>query len=86
MRIGLLQLNSTIGDFTANQARLKDAYQTACDRGAEFVAAPEMCVGGYPPRDLLLCDEFVDANLDALEQITSKSPGSAPLMPIGPLR
>ena len=35
MRIGLLQLNATIGAFDANRARLEEAYREAVQRGAE---------------------------------------------------
>lgn len=67
VRTGVLQLNPTIGDFTGNVSRLLDAYAAACARGAELVVAPELYLSGYPPRDLLLRRDFVDANLDALQ-------------------
>ncbi|HEU6447629.1 MAG TPA: NAD+ synthase [Verrucomicrobiae bacterium] len=78
MRIGLLQLNSTIGDFPANQKKLLSAYTQAIERGAEFVFAPELFLCGYPPRDLLLRADFVDANLAALESV-AKQIGAVPL-------
>lgn len=78
MRIGLLQLNSTIGDFAANRERLLAAYGEAVAGGAEFVLAPELYLCGYPPRDLLQRDDFVDANLSALEE-TAARVGSVPL-------
>ena len=46
--------------------------------GAEFVIAPELFLCGYPPRDLLLRADFVDANLAALAE-TAKSTGPVPL-------
>ncbi|MGA9778628.1 MAG: NAD+ synthase [Limisphaerales bacterium] len=78
MKIGLLQLNSTIGDFAANRQKLLAGYETACARGAEFVLAPELFLCGYPPRDLLLRADFVGANLTALAE-TAKSIGKIPL-------
>jgi NAD+ synthetase len=66
LKIGLLQLNSTIGDFAANQAKLLAAYQQAAASGAEFIIAPELFLCGYPPRDLLLRPDFIAANLAAL--------------------
>jgi len=78
LKIGLLQLNSTIGDFAANRQKLLAAYETACARGAEFVLAPELFLCGYPPRDLLLRADFVDANLTALDE-TARDVGKAPL-------
>lgn len=78
MKIGLLQLNSTIGDFTANRQKLLTAYEAACARGAEFILAPELFLCGYPPRDLLLRADFVDTNLANLTEM-AKSIGAVPL-------
>lgn len=68
MKIGLLQLNATIGDFEGNIRKLKSAYEKAREAGADFVAAPEMFLCGYPPRDLLLRRDFVIRNLAALDE------------------
>ena len=78
MKIGLLQLNSTVGDFAANCQKLAAGYEKACALGAEFVIAPELFLCGYPPRDLLLRADFIDANLAALAE-TAKQTGSIPL-------
>ena len=77
MKIGLLQLNSTVGDFAANRQKLIAGYEKARALGAEFVIAPELFLCGYPPRDLLLRADFVDANLAALAE-TAKSVGAIP--------
>ncbi len=78
MIIGILQLNSTIGAFAANRDKLLTAYTEAIHRGAEFVLAPELFLCGYPPRDLLLREDFIEANLAALESV-AKSTGPVPL-------
>jgi NAD+ synthetase len=78
LKIGLLQLNSTVGDFAANRRKLLAGYEKAVALGAEFVLAPELFLCGYPPRDLLLRDDFIDANLAALDE-TAKSVGTIPL-------
>ena len=78
MKIGLLQLNSIIGDFTANREKLVAGYERAVALGAEFVLAPELFLCGYPPRDLLLRDDFIEANLAVLAE-TRKSVGAIPL-------
>ncbi|MEI9863132.1 MAG: NAD+ synthase [Limisphaerales bacterium] len=78
MKIGLLQLDSTIGDFTANRRKLLTAYTEAVRLGAEFVLAPELFLCGYPPRDLLMRADFIDANLAAVEE-TAKQIGAVPL-------
>src|ERR1700690_3407253 len=78
LKIGLLQLNSTVGDFATNRQKLIAGYEKASALGAEFVIAPELFLCGYPPRDLLLRADFVAANLAALAE-TAKSIGSIPL-------
>ena len=78
MLIGLLQLNPTIGAFANNREKLVRAYVDAIARGAEFVLAPELFLCGYPPRDLLLREDFVAANLAAIAE-TAKSIGEIPL-------
>ncbi|HXB59738.1 MAG TPA: NAD+ synthase [Candidatus Acidoferrales bacterium] len=78
MKIGFLQLNSTIGDFAANVKKLLAGYDKAVAQGAEFVLAPELFLCGYPPRDLLLREDFIEANLEALDD-TAKKTGPVPL-------
>ena len=78
MKIGLLQLNSTVGDFAANRQKLAAGYEKARALGAEFVIAPELFLCGYPPRDLLLRADFVRAGLAALAE-TAQGIGPIPL-------
>ena len=78
LKIGLLQLNSTVGDFVTNRQKLIAGCEKARALGAEFVIAPELFLCGYPPRDLLLRADFVQANLAALAE-TAKSIGPLPL-------
>jgi NAD+ synthetase len=78
LKIGLLQLNSTVGDFAANRQKLLAGCEKARAVGAGFVLAPELFLCGYPPRDLLLRADFVEANLAALAE-TAKGVGAIPL-------
>jgi len=78
LKIGLLQLNSTVGDFAANRQKLLAGYEKACAAGAEFILAPELFLCGYPPRDLLQRADFIDANLAAIEA-TAQNIGAVPL-------
>jgi NAD+ synthase (glutamine-hydrolysing) len=78
VKIGLLQLNSIVGDYPENLRKLIAAYRQACAQGAEFVVAPELFLTGYPPRDLLLRDDFIEKNLGALAE-TATQTGEVPL-------
>lgn len=59
MRIALAQLNPTIADLTGNLDLIRDAVQQA--QGADLVVTPELSICGYPPKDLLLRADFVEA-------------------------
>ena len=74
----MLQLNSTVGDFAANRQKLAAGYERIAALGADFVLAPELFLCGYPPRDLLLRADFIEANLTALAD-TAKTIGPVPL-------
>ena len=78
MKIGVLQLNSTIGDYATNRDKLVAAYERACAEGAEFVIAPELFLCGYPPRDLLLRPDFISANLAVVQEVAARV-GAVPL-------
>ncbi len=59
MRIGLAQLNTTVGDLPGNRRLILDAYHSLVSQGAELVVFPELVICGYPPRDLLFKRSFV---------------------------
>ena len=71
MRIGLAQLNPTVGDLAGNRRRILDAYATLVAQGAELVLFPELIVCGYPPRDLLFKRPFVPDVAESLRAIAS---------------
>jgi NAD+ synthase (glutamine-hydrolysing) len=59
MRLGLAQINTTVGDLAGNRRRILDAYAELVGRGAKLVVFPELATCGYPPRDLLFKRHFV---------------------------
>ncbi|QGP92446.1 Glutamine-dependent NAD(+) synthetase [Neomoorella glycerini] len=60
MRIALAQLNPTIGDIRGNVAKIREAMARARGRGAGLIVFPELAVTGYPPRDLLCRQDFLE--------------------------
>ncbi|MEC8248986.1 MAG: NAD+ synthase [Candidatus Thermoplasmatota archaeon] len=60
--IGLLQIDSTVGDLAGNAKRLESLANLAKDSGASMAVATELAVCGYPPRDLLLQPDFVNTS------------------------
>ena len=73
MRIALAQIDTTIGAFDANAARMVDRARDAADKGAQLVLFPELALCGYPPKDLLELGEFVDRCRAALEELSTQS-------------
>src|SRR3990172_3104709 len=69
LRVGLAQINTTIGDMEGNVARVLDYVGRARALGVDVVAFPELTVTGYPPEDLLLRPSFVRDNLEALAAV-----------------
>jgi len=61
MRIALAQINPTVGDLSGNERMIRCMVGEAVSRGADLLAFPELCVCGYPPKDLLLQSGFVSA-------------------------
>ena len=68
MKIALAQFDSIIGDFQHNIHKMAALAQKAVDQGCELVVFPEMCICGYPPKDLLERKDFVDDTLAATRQ------------------
>lgn len=71
MKIALAQINTTVGDISGNEAKIRSAYQQGVEAGAELVMVPELAITGYPPRDLLLKHTFITQNLAALERLAT---------------
>src|SRR5947199_3553651 len=71
MKIALAQINTTVGDFAGNEARILAAYRRGLEAGVQMVVCPELATTGYPPRDLLLKRGFVYKNLELLERLAA---------------
>jgi NAD+ synthase (glutamine-hydrolysing) len=69
LRIGLCQINTTVGDIEGNTKKILDYISKGKKMGADLLAFPEMAVTGYPPEDLLLMPKFIEANLKAVKTI-----------------
>ena len=74
-RVGLAQINATVGDFEGNVRKIVDAIERARALGCGLVALPELAITGYPPEDLLFKPAFIEANLRALDEVTRATHG-----------
>ncbi len=69
LRIGLCQINTTVGDIEGNTKKILDYIAKGKKIRADLLVFPEMAVTGYPPEDLLLMTKFIEANLKAVKTI-----------------
>ncbi|MCK9220455.1 MAG: NAD+ synthase [Bacteroidales bacterium] len=71
MKIALAQLNYRVGDFDNNVSRIITAIEKAREGGADIVVFSELSVCGYPPRDFLEFDDFIDRCYSSIHTIAS---------------
>ena len=80
MRIALAQLNYIIGDFELNTSKIVDTIEECRRQGAELVVFAELSVCGYPPRDFLEFDDFIDKSYAAIDKIAAHCNGIAAIV------
>lgn len=74
MKIAIAQLNPTIGDITGNSQLIIEAAKRAEETHCQILLTPELSLCGYPPRDLLMQDSFVEAMNVSLQELAVKLP------------
>ena len=79
MKIGVAQINSIVGDLDGNLNKIIQAYKSLCEEGSELIVFPELCICGYPPRDLLQKEQFGEDCRKTLEYF-AKQTGSCPAL------
>jgi NAD+ synthase (glutamine-hydrolysing) len=82
LRLGLAQVDLTVGDLAANAGVVLERTREAAAAGAHLVAFPEMTLTGYPPEDLVLRPSFRAASKRALTQLATEL-GAAGLGGVG---
>ena len=73
MKIFLAQQNYHIGNFEANTAKIIAAIREAKTKGGDLVVFSELAVCGYPPRDFLEFNDFIEKSLESIEQIKQEA-------------
>ncbi len=75
MRIALGQINTTVGDLAGNVDLMVAAARRAAGHGAELVVFPELSITGYPPRDLVEKQTFLERSEQQLERLAGETAG-----------
>jgi NAD+ synthase (glutamine-hydrolysing) len=73
IRVGIAQINSTVGDLSGNTKKIVQSIDQAKSLGVDLLTFPELAITGYPPEDLLLKPQFIRQNKQCLDKITEYS-------------
>lgn len=69
MKIALAQLNYHIGNFDQNLSKISRAIEKAKKQKINLLVFAELAVSGYPPRDFLEFDDYIDKCWEAVLSI-----------------
>ena len=69
MKIFLAQQNYHIGNFESNTKKIIQAVEEAKAQGGDLILFSEMCVSGYPARDFVEFNDFINKCYEAVDQI-----------------
>jgi NAD+ synthase (glutamine-hydrolysing) len=69
MKIALAQQNYHIGNFEENSRKIIEGISKAKQAGADLVVFSELCVCGYPPRDFLEFEDFINKCYETVDLI-----------------
>jgi NAD+ synthase (glutamine-hydrolysing) len=73
MKIAIAQINPRIGDLDGNVNKIISYINQAVEAKADVVVFSELTITGYPPRDLLDFEYFVDDNIKQIEILAQHS-------------
>jgi NAD+ synthase (glutamine-hydrolysing) len=72
VKVAIAQINSIVGDFAGNSAKIVAYCRRAAALGADIVVTPELSLAGYPPEDLLLRPSFYAKCAEALDALRAE--------------
>ncbi len=77
MKIALAQLNYHIGNFEGNVSKMLQAIEEAKSKGADIICFAELAICGYPPRDFLEFEDFINHVDESVQQLAQAARGIA---------
>jgi NAD+ synthase (glutamine-hydrolysing) len=75
VKIALAQINYHIGNFRRNAEKIIIAIRKAKQQGADLIVFAELAVSGYPPRDFLEFNHFIEKCNDSLKLLAKEANG-----------
>src|SRR5882762_6654873 len=73
MKIALGQINTTVGDLSGNVDLMVAAARRASGSRANLIAFPELSITGYPPRDLVEKESFLERSECELQRLARET-------------
>jgi len=80
VKIALAQINYHIGNFENNFKKISDAIGKAKAEKADLIVFSELAVSGYPPRDFLEFEDFIDRCDSTIDRIAAQCKGIAAIV------
>jgi len=80
MKIALAQINYHIGNFENNERKVVDAIRKAKELNSDLVIFAELAITGYPPRDFLEFNDFIDKCEQSVNRIAKECQGIAAII------
>lgn len=73
MKISLAQINHHIGNFEGNLQKMLDAVSIARNEGSDIICFGELATCGYPPRDFLEFDDFIQLAYKSVDRLLEET-------------
>ncbi len=77
MKITIAQLNFIIGNFEGNLQKMLEAINEAKAQNADIIVFGELTTCGYPPRDFLEFEDFINRCEQTIEELCKAAHGIA---------
>ncbi len=73
MKIAIAQLNLHVGNFESNHDKIIQYIKSAIKLGNDLVVFPELAICGYPPRDFLEFNDFINKCISSIQSIAKET-------------
>ncbi|MEI7595431.1 MAG: NAD+ synthase [Bacteroidota bacterium] len=80
MQIALAQINFHVGNFESNSEKIINSIEKAKTQQVDLIVFPELAICGYPPRDFLEFNDFIDKCFSELYKIAQHCTGIAAII------
>ncbi len=80
MKISIAQVNVHVGNFENNLQKFQTEINSAKEQGSELIVFPELAICGYPPRDFLEYEHFINQCTAAINELAKSCIGIAAII------